>query len=252
MKAWQWGKVRWALTVWSGLVLVWIVYDVGTVLSKNCSEDSLIDDAFEGTFKGIADCASIYVKGKSSVATEHAIERLGVGLVGAAVIGLVWLLTRERARVCPQCGENVAKGLTACPSCGYDFGQAVATPQASTPTPVAAAASAGWYDDSARAGHKRWWDGAAWGISDDEHPSVVSGTQPADPVVVGASESSPVEAAEPVVVAAAAEPITPATSAADPLAAPEPEAADPPARFCENCGAPRRPGGKFCTSCGHA
>jgi hypothetical protein len=26
----------------------------------------------------------------------------------------------------------------------------------------------GWYDDPARPGHKRWWDGTAWGASDDE------------------------------------------------------------------------------------
>ena len=36
---------------------------------------------------------------------------------------------------------------------------------------AAAAAPAGWYDDSERPGRKRWWDGTAWGIRDDEHSS---------------------------------------------------------------------------------
>jgi hypothetical protein len=40
-------------------------------------------------------------------------------------------------------------------------------------TPAAAAAEqqpAAWYDDPERPGHKRWWDGTAWGMRDDEHP----------------------------------------------------------------------------------
>ncbi len=37
--------------------------------------------------------------------------------------------------------------------------------------PAAATAPEGWYDDSERPGHKRWWDGTAWGMRDDEHPS---------------------------------------------------------------------------------
>ena len=42
---------------------------------------------------------------------------------------------------------------------------AAGTEQATTPPPE------GWYDDSERPGHKRWWDGTAWGMRDDEHPS---------------------------------------------------------------------------------
>jgi hypothetical protein len=37
---------------------------------------------------------------------------------------------------------------------------AAETPAATTPE--------GWYDDSERPGHKRWWDGTAWGRRDDE------------------------------------------------------------------------------------
>lgn len=29
----------------------------------------------------------------------------------------------------------------------------------------------GWYNDPDRPGHKRWWDGTAWGRRDDEAPS---------------------------------------------------------------------------------
>lgn len=49
--------------------------------------------------------------------------------------------------------------------------------------------------------------------------------------------------------------IGPIPEAATPAAAaPDPEQVPPSAsvRYCENCGAERRPGGKFCTSCGYA
>ena len=32
-------------------------------------------------------------------------------------------------------------------------------------------ATRGGYDDSERPGHKRWWNGTAWGMTDDEHSS---------------------------------------------------------------------------------
>ena len=49
-----------------------------------------------------------------------------------------------------------------------------ATEQAAVAAPTEqaeAAAPEGWYDDPERPGHKRWWDGTAWGMRDDEHPS---------------------------------------------------------------------------------
>jgi hypothetical protein len=37
------------------------------------------------------------------------------------------------------------------------------------PTPAPDLPPTGWYDDPERPGHKRWWDGTAWGMRDDEH-----------------------------------------------------------------------------------
>ena len=65
---------------------------------------------------------------------------------------------------------------------GGDVGSVLLSPAAAValPAPVASTTPAGWYDDLARAGHKRWWDGTAWGIRDDEHSSMVSGSAGTD------------------------------------------------------------------------
>lgn len=44
-------------------------------------------------------------------------------------------------------------------------------PAAAPLAPATEPRPAGWYDDSERPGHVRWWDGTAWGMRDDEHPS---------------------------------------------------------------------------------
>ena len=71
---------------------------------------------------------------------------------------------------------------------------------------------------------------------------------PEDAPVVAPAESLP-EIDEAPVVSAAPEPET-ALHVAQPSA--EPEAAATTTRYCENCGAERRPEGRFCTSCGQA
>lgn len=119
--------------------------------------------------------------------------------------------------------------------------------------PAASTQPEGWYDDSARAGHTRWWDGTAWGIRDDEHPSTASGSPLMDAEIAAPSTASPPKTGqEPVEPATAIGPTSEAAPAAASPSASEPASAPPPTRFCENCGAERSPGGSFCTSCGHA
>jgi hypothetical protein len=57
---------------------------------------------------------------------------------------------------------------------------------------------------------------------------------------------------EPTVAAAAIDPGPPAETPAETPPAPEQDPPEPAVRYCENCGAERRPGGRFCTNCGQA
>jgi outer membrane biosynthesis protein TonB len=67
------------------------------------------------------------------------------------------------------------------------------------------------------------------------------------PPAVDTAVVAPAETA--ITIERAAE--TPPTAASSPEPEPEPEP-EASARFCENCGAERRPEARFCTSCGHA
>ena len=82
-------------------------------------------------------------------------------------------------------------------------------------------------------------------------PAPSLGPPPEDAPVVAPAESLPEIGEPPVVAAAAAEPSPGAAlHVADPAPAPDPTATA--TRYCENCGAERRPEGRFCTSCGQA
>jgi hypothetical protein len=52
-------------------------------------------------------------------------------VIGLVIGGIVWLAIRPKKRMCPVCGDEVPRGLTACPSCGHDFSAAAGPARAS-------------------------------------------------------------------------------------------------------------------------
>jgi zinc-ribbon domain len=56
---------------------------------------------------------------------------IGVGIIVVCrffvdgILGILWLVTRPKARPCPVCGTRVKEGVTICPKCGHDFRAAV-------------------------------------------------------------------------------------------------------------------------------
>lgn len=87
--------------------------------------------------------------------------------------GLAPALSAPGAPVGPADMRMGEAGLAASASTAVLTGES--DPAAGAPAvaaaPEAALPPAGWYDDSERPGHKRWWDGTTWGTRDDEHSS---------------------------------------------------------------------------------
>ena len=86
-------------------------------------------------------------------------------------------------------------------------------------------------------------------------PGPTPGLPPVDAPVVVLAEP-PVQAEpEPVLTETPVAPdsgVADAASVDEATRVAEPASEPPTTRYCENCGAERRPGGKFCTSCGQA
>lgn len=92
-----------------------------------------------------------------SALTNCELDNTGIGIaatllivlwaLGDVILGVLWLVTRPRTRVCPVCGNTVKRGWTQC-RCGYDFAlQARALPPEGLPPEQVQrppAGTAGW------------------------------------------------------------------------------------------------------------
>lgn len=107
----HWRKATWAVVIWTVLMALWIVAGASTSTSSVCDGAKYSDACQAGATIG---------------------KGIGVTLlfflwfIGFVVLSLVWLMSRPSRRLCPVCGEQVKKGLTACPKCRYDFAAAMA------------------------------------------------------------------------------------------------------------------------------
>jgi hypothetical protein len=103
--------MTWAILVFSGLMLVWMIAGASTEVCGDYAPGTLDRQSCEagedvGTGIGVAVIAFIW-------------------FAGFIVLSIIWFMTRPRHRQCPRCGGDVEKGRTACGKCSYDFAAAL-------------------------------------------------------------------------------------------------------------------------------
>jgi hypothetical protein len=112
----HWRKMTWAVVIWCVVMAIWIVAAIaGADSASNCADPGSISRA---TCEDVSDAGT------------------GIGVVllwfvwffGFIPLSLIWFMTRPKGRECLACGERVKRGLTACPSCQYDFAAAAGAP----------------------------------------------------------------------------------------------------------------------------
>lgn len=107
----HWRKATWAVVIWTVLMAIWMIGGSQQTPDKTCAGE---------TGSALDLCQSAY-----HVGTGIGVTLLFVlWFIGFVVLSLVWLMSRPQRRLCPVCGEQVKKGLTVCPKCGYNFAAA--------------------------------------------------------------------------------------------------------------------------------
>jgi hypothetical protein len=115
----KWRPFTWVILVVNVIFLIWVIAGAAST-ANSCAgkvgqELQLCKDA-------------------TAVGTS-----IGVGIIVFfwafvdIILGILWLVTRPRQRLCPVCGNDVKRGLTRCPTCGHDFAAGIALQQSAQP-----------------------------------------------------------------------------------------------------------------------
>jgi RNA polymerase subunit RPABC4/transcription elongation factor Spt4 len=107
----HWRKATWAVVIWTILMAVWIAAGASSA-SNNCAGKTGSD---------LSACQAGTAIGGGIAVTFLVL----LWFIGFVVLSLIWLMSRPDRRLCPVCGEQVKKGLTVCPKCGYNFAAAL-------------------------------------------------------------------------------------------------------------------------------
>ena len=107
----HWRKMTWAIVIFSGLMLLWLIVGITSAdNSSHCAHET-------SRFFSKSDCTAARDVGTGIGAAIIST----LWFVGFLVLSLIWFMTRPRGRDCPVCGEKVKRGRTTCSGCNYDF-----------------------------------------------------------------------------------------------------------------------------------
>ncbi len=101
----HWRIFTWVVVAFNVIMLIWIITGAASVSHSPCHDLSTQTcTAAREVGGGIAVAALI-----------------ALWVAGDVILGVIWMVTRPRGRVCPACGTNAKRGVLACRSCGHDF-----------------------------------------------------------------------------------------------------------------------------------
>lgn len=101
----HWRIFTWAILAFNALMLLWIVTGAASASHAACKGLTASDcTAAREVGGGIAVIALIFI-----------------WVAGDIILGVLWMVTRPRGRLCPACGTTAKRGVIICRQCGHNF-----------------------------------------------------------------------------------------------------------------------------------